>query len=409
MGASRRKLAPRSRSPNSPGACVTRVRRAPGATGRRRSRDRRGLPSRTISDLLVEVDLRAVVQRRCDEVRSALDRDVFFHFLLGRSDARHEPGARGGIDPKVGRKVGKLELGESLCGCVGRDGKRIVAECIRAVFEELRTRAWTGEFENYRVGKDGPRRRIAWANTTVHDAEGKVEFEIGRGIHVTEHRVAEERTRKSLREKEVLLREPYHRVENTLQVVSSLLRLQSGVLREPEAPKALAESRGRIQSMAPIHEELYRSSDLANTDFGEYVDSLVPDVVRASLGTQGRIKVDARGDDLTMDTDTAIPCGLMLNGLLSNALGRAFPQGRSGAIEVSFRRMDGDLVELAVRDDGAGCPVQPDFRATESLGLRLVVTLAESRFRGKVDLDRSRGTEFLIRFPYQPRHVETSR
>jgi two-component sensor histidine kinase len=151
--------------------------------------------------------------------------------------------------------------------------------------------------------------------------------------------------------------------------------------------------------MALIHEKLYQSNDLANISFKAYVDGLVHASVMANLGAQKRITVKTSGDDLTMEIGTAIPCGLLLNELMANALEHAFPPGRSGEIHVSFREVDDGWVELSVRDNGVGFPEGHDFRTTASLGLRLVSSLTEDQLHGKVELRRAGGTEFLVRFP----------
>ncbi len=205
---------------------------------------------------------------------------------------------------------------------------------------------------------------------------------------------------KSLREKEVLLKEIHHRVKNNLQVVSSLLSLQRERVADPVARKTLEESQARVRSMALVHEKLYRSRDLASVNFDEYVRDLVS-TLEDSLAMRERgitITVDVGG--VRLGIDQAIPCGLIVNELVTNALKHAFPEGRTGTIHVALRAV-GDpalsQVELVVSDDGVGLPTQVDVRATRSFGLDRVMTFAE-QLGATVETTRDHGTQFAFRF-----------
>ena len=210
---------------------------------------------------------------------------------------------------------------------------------------------------------------------------------------VTERRVAEERIRLSLKEKEVLLKEVHHRVKNNLQIISSLLNLQSKYIKDDQALEMFKESRNRIRSMTLIHEKLYRSKDLANIDVAEYIQNLSSNLFRSY--SAGRVSLKTQVDDILLGIDTAIPCGLIINELVSNSLKHAFPE-KQGEIFVNLHRDDGSLT-LIVSDNGVGFPENVDFRNTDSLGLQLVCTLTD-QLDGAIELNRTGGTEFKITF-----------
>jgi two-component sensor histidine kinase len=206
---------------------------------------------------------------------------------------------------------------------------------------------------------------------------------------ISETKRAEETVRASLKEKETLLKEIHHRVKNNLQVTSSLLRLQTEAVTDASARRALGDSQNRIRSMALVHELLYRSKDLSRVDLAEYVRDVSRQLLRSHEIDPERIRVDLRLDAAPVAADLAVPCGLILNELLTNALKHAFPEQRRGQIEIEVRAQPGRL-HLIVGDDGVG------FRQTgapTSLGLRLVQALAEQVGGSlKVTSEPGRGT-----------------
>ncbi len=223
-------------------------------------------------------------------------------------------------------------------------------------------------------------------------------------IDITERKRAEEEIQASLREKEVLLKEKevllketHHRVKNNLQIVSSLLSLQASRTQPPEAVSALRESHDRIASMSRIHEKLYHSPSLASVDMREYTKSLVADL-RESYGVGNnpvRLTVDA--EDVSLDATRAIPVGLIITELASNALKHAFPKERKGEITIQLHRGGTRQFTLIVRDNGIGFPEEVDFRNSPSLGLTLVNSLVK-QLGGTIELDRTNGTVFTITF-----------
>jgi two-component sensor histidine kinase len=208
---------------------------------------------------------------------------------------------------------------------------------------------------------------------------------------------SEQTVRASLREKEVLLKEIHHRVKNNLQVISSLLNLQARYLPDPAARAIFTQSQNRVQSIALVHERLYESADLSHVDFSKYMTLLLDNV----FDTHG---ADSRGiakvidvTDASLTVDLAVPCGLIVNELVTNALKHAFPDGRKGTVRVSLRETSEGNFELVVEDDGVGMPPDIDPRNTVSLGLDLVFTFAE-QLNAELDIRREGGTSFRFRF-----------
>ncbi|HME44151.1 MAG TPA: PAS domain S-box protein, partial [Syntrophorhabdales bacterium] len=214
---------------------------------------------------------------------------------------------------------------------------------------------------------------------------------------ITERKRAEEKIRASLREKEVLLKEIHHRVKNNLQIISSLLYLQSARTEHAGAVSALRESRNRIKSMALVHERLYSSPDLASVDMGKYTRNLVSDLRQSHMAEDGLIRLRLDIEDIPLGITEAIPCGLIINELVSNALKHAFPKGRQGEITIQLRRVGASQIRLTVADNGIGFPEDVDFRKSPSLGLTLINSLVE-QLDGTIQLDREHGTAFTITF-----------
>ncbi|HTO94653.1 MAG TPA: histidine kinase dimerization/phosphoacceptor domain -containing protein [Bacteroidota bacterium] len=202
--------------------------------------------------------------------------------------------------------------------------------------------------------------------------------------------------RSSLDEKEVLLKEIHHRVKNNLQVISSLLSLQSTYVRDTADAEIFRESQNRIRSMALIHEKLYQSGSVSRVDFPMYARSLATTLFRSYRSAESNVRLEVDFGDVALGIDAAVPCGLIINELISNALKHAFPAGRGGTITLALRERDGKM-RLSVRDDGIGFPDRLDVRRPASLGLQLVNTLV-AQIGGVLEVDRSAGTEFRIAF-----------
>ncbi len=220
---------------------------------------------------------------------------------------------------------------------------------------------------------------------------------IGSCIDITERKEAEQRLGDSLREKEVLLQEVHHRVKNNMQVISSLFSLSSTQQVNPAVAAMLKENQNRVQSMALVHEKLYRKSDLSRVDFRDYLHDLITHLFR-SFGAIGRVHYVLNTEPVSLAVDYAIPCGLIANELLSNALKHAFPQGRSGTVTIDLRSLDNGDIVLGVSDDGAGLPKEFDGAQGNTLGLQLVNTLT-SQVNGRLEVRREPQTTFTLTFP----------
>jgi two-component sensor histidine kinase/DNA-binding response OmpR family regulator len=217
---------------------------------------------------------------------------------------------------------------------------------------------------------------------------------------ITERKKVDLQIQAALREKEALLRELFHRVKNNLQVVSSLLNLQSESLTDEQAREMFRESRHRIHSMALIHERLYQAKDLARIDIEQYVHDLASELFFAYGVSPDRIRldVDINTNGAIIDIEKAVPVGLIINELLTNALKYAFPDGRAGGLTVRIEPTPVDMLKLTVADDGVGLPAGIDVKEPATLGLQLVSTLAE-QLRGSLEARPQPGAAFTLTFP----------
>jgi PAS domain S-box-containing protein len=215
-------------------------------------------------------------------------------------------------------------------------------------------------------------------------------------VDISDQRRIQRDLQASVAEKELMLKEIHHRVKNNLQIISSLLSLQSSSIHDPTDVTLFGESVDRIRSMALIHDRLYKSPDLAGIEFREYIESLVTSLFHS----YGRPAVSFNTDvqDVRLSIDTAIPFGLIINELVTNALKHAFPQGRTGEIKVSLTPSQDGGVRLSVADNGVGMPVHIDLEKTTSLGLQLVGILTH-QLMGTIEIRREGGTTFSIFIP----------
>ena len=217
-------------------------------------------------------------------------------------------------------------------------------------------------------------------------------------VELGERKRAEERITRSLREKEVLLQEIHHRVKNNLQVISSLLELQRQHVDDERTTEMLRDSQNRVRSMALVHERLYRTEDLAEIDFREYVEDLCRRLLGSYAADRQGIDLVTEVVDVSLDIATAIPTGLIINELVSNSLKYAFPGEATGSIQVSLRPTGDASWRLRVADDGIGLPDGFEHRTPSSLGLKLVHALVQ-QLHGELVLQDVDGTSFVITFP----------
>jgi len=243
--------------------------------------------------------------------------------------------------------------------------------------------------------RDGSEFPVEISLSPLDTDQGSLVMSIVRDI--TERRHAEEMLQGSLREKEALLREIHHRVKNNLQVTSSLLRLQAGTIDDPAARAVFASTQDRIRSMALVHEKLYRSTNLSQIDFDEYIGALAELLFRSYGADSDAIAFRIEGERVILSVDTAVPCGLIVNEILSNALKHAFPDGRRGEITVRLQRSH-QTCTMTIRDDGIGMPRDSGRDPRRTLGLELVRGLVQ-QIEGTFESHSARGSEFTITFP----------
>jgi len=237
----------------------------------------------------------------------------------------------------------------------------------------------------------------------ARDPDGTPKQTLGVAVDVTpakrfeELRQTQAQLQASLQEKEVLLKEIHHRVKNNLQIVYSLLRLQYRRVTDEKAASILLESQNRIKSIALVHEKLYRSDDLAHIDLSQYIPSLVNSLFSSYNTRSNAIQLKIDIEPILLDIDTAIPCGLIINELISNALKYAFPAEQTGEIAISLHTTTDRNLTLTISDNGIGIPPTLDLTKIDSLGLKLVNDLVH-QLEGRITRHGSHGTAFEIMF-----------
>lgn len=279
--------------------------------------------------------------------------------------------------------------------------------------EELKRASEKGSSEEVRwfVRKDGRRFWARWVTHTILNADGQPSGFAKVMRDETERRRAEERLRASLLEKDVLLQEIHHRVKNNLQVVVSLLSIQANRLQRQDVIDVLNETQNRVRAIAGIHETLYASPDLANISFSDYMEQLIRGLFSFYHVSASKIDLQIKTDDMVLDITQAVPLGLVLNELMTNALKHAFPDGRTGTVWASLQyvpelplsegTLDEGSAELIIEDDGVGLPSGFDIQKQESMGMYLIRVLTH-QLRGSVHVSGDPRTQFRVVFPLRP-------
>ncbi len=329
------------------------------------------------------------------------ERDRFFQLSLDMVCIASKEGFFLEISPAFERVLGYKEselLAKPYLHFVHEDDRAATL----GEMEKLRSGQPTIGFKNRYRHKDGTYRWLQWQ--VAPDQSGLV-YGIARDITdemraENELRASEKRLRAGLDEREVMLQEIHHRVKNNLQVISSLINLQMRQLEDSSSKAALEECQRRVQTIALIHEQLYRSGDYARVPFSEYTKSLAENVFHAAGTSPSKVSLKLEVEDIRMAVDKAIPCGLILNELIANALKHAFPHDASGTLRVGLRQAGPREIELSVADDGVGLPVEFDTARARSLGMQLVTTLV-SQLDGRLGIERQGGTTFRVTFPLE--------
>ena len=233
----------------------------------------------------------------------------------------------------------------------------------------------------------------------VRDDEGLIDFIIVVSVDINERKKYEEEIESSLKEKEILLAEIHHRVKNNMQIVSSMLHLQSNLTKDNKLTEIMNDSQNRIQSMALVHEQLYESKDFSKISIQGYLNALVIKLIAVYEQKAGMVTTKIEAEGIQLSLDTVIPIGLIANELVTNSMKYAFQERKGNQIKVALNStaVEGEY-ELIVRDNGIGIQEDFDISNTKKLGLMLVTNLTEMQLNGKVEVKRDKGTEFRIKF-----------
>jgi PAS domain S-box-containing protein len=289
-------------------------------------------------------------------------------------------------DEVVGGKVSLLHLPEEV-------------ERLPEIHRKMRRREVEFSGEITLVRKNGEQFPALLTIYPLRDDSGAVSAALSVSIDITILKRAEAQIRASLLEKENLLREIHHRVKNNMQVVSALLVLQSKKTKDRKILDMFRDSEHRIKTMALIHEKLYQSRSFGTIDLTEYLTRLIQYLFRSYEERSAGVTLDMDVRDISLDIDTALPCSLIINELVSNSLKYAFPDGQGGKIGIRVTKDEGSVYTMEIRDNGVGLPLDLDLERTETLGLRLVYGLAVNQLGGSIETGTGRGTSFIIRFP----------
>ena len=264
------------------------------------------------------------------------------------------------------------------------DREVITTGKVKFIPEEKVTNSHTGETRWYQTIK-----------VPLLSVEGDYQV-LGVAADITARKLAEEITKKSLQEKELLLKEIHHRVKNNLQIIVSLLKLQSRFVYDKRDLDIFNKSRSRVETMSLIHEKLYKSSDISQIDIGNYLRDLVSHLLKAYNVNTSEIEFSITSENILLTIDTSIPCGLIVNELINNILKHAFPPGHKGRISVDVKK-HGEKIHLTVSDNGIGIPADYEPDNSDSLGMQLIETLVK-QLEGTVEVDNTNGTAFKIEF-----------
>ncbi|MCP4130024.1 MAG: response regulator [bacterium] len=274
------------------------------------------------------------------------------------------------------------------------DDREEVYKRITAVYET----SIPASFEVRLPDEEGKVKHIHAVVLPSINAAGKTIGLFGTYQDITKRKLAEKQLQASLREKETLLKEVHHRVKNNFQLVSSLLGLQEASIKNEESKSILQETINRIKAMSMIHEKLYQSNDLAGIEFGEYIETISNDLCEAYRSNPGKFEMDIQAEKVQLGINQAIPCGLIINEVVSNAVKHAFPPSwkEKGTVTVLLQVKE-NIIELTVRDNGRGIPEHIDLETVDSLGLRLLPALVR-QLMGEYEFGRDNGTVFTVRF-----------
>ena len=251
---------------------------------------------------------------------------------------------------------------------------------------------------DYRIIRpDGTVRILSSKGEVITDYNGKPLRIVGTEQDITEQKLADEKIKSSLKEKEMLLQEIHHRVKNNLQVISSLLRLQSRYIKDQKSIDIFKETQNRVRSIAVLHEKLYQSDDLAKIRFDEYVKILAEDLLYFYELDKSNIKMNIDVEEVSLNIETAIPCGLIIDEMVANSLKYAFPNDRIGEIKIELHSDDNSTYHMNISDNGVGISSDINPEKTDTFGMQLIKYLTK-QLKATIELDRTNGTTYNIIF-----------
>ncbi|MEI9985804.1 MAG: PAS domain S-box protein [Aliidongia sp.] len=295
-------------------------------------------------------------------------------------------------------------FGYARSALLGQPVEMLVPERFRAhhpglrdsFFSNARSRPMGAGRDLYALRRDGSEFPVEIGLNPIETEDGTMV--LSAIVDISDRKQKEHRIEAALREKDVLLGEIHHRVKNNLQIVYSLLDLQSSRISDPVMLDLLRDSQNRVRSMAQIHQTLYQSKDFAAIEFGHFLDSLVPTLIAAYGIDSSQVRLTIDAERVRLPLESAVPCGLAVNELITNALKHAFRPGQAGEISVSIGHDPAGLIVLSVSDNGIGIPDHVDIGKATTLGLQLVVLLAD-QLRGSFSMQRSNPTRVTLTFP----------
>ncbi len=343
-----------------------------------------------IHDITPRIEMEKSLRKSEEKYRTLFEEDPNYTMLLGTDgtilDVNESSAKLIGIPKKdlIGKNYSIL-----------RDGKQNEFELQVDNINSLLHGKSVEPFEFKFINNDG---NINWIRVHLKPVidNGTIIYIIAIGIDITEHKKSEKAIKSSLNDKNILLQEIHHRVKNNMQIISSLLNLQTKYVDDEEAINVLKESQNRVRSMAIIHENLYKSEDLMHINCVDYIESLVLNLFYAYNIEKTQIKPVLNIDDISLNIETAVPCGLIISELISNSLKYAFPNKMDGEIVISLKSGK-EYYQLCISDNGIGLPEDINFTNIKTLGLLLVNSLAE-QIDGKVTIHRENGTQYNIIF-----------
>jgi PAS domain S-box-containing protein len=247
------------------------------------------------------------------------------------------------------------------------------------------------------TSKEGRKIPMLFSVSVMKDKEGTFNGIVCMAQNITDRKNAEDQIKASLKEKETLLQEIHHRVKNNMQVISSLLKLQSNNIEDDRIKEALKESQNRINTMSAVHETLHSSENLSGIDLKGYLPKVATSIFQTYNVNPSKVKLNISIEEMPISINQASPLGLVINEVVSNSLKYAFPKDRKGEITINMKKLDKEL-ELTVKDNGVGMPEDFDWKNAKSLGLKLVRTLVENQLKGSIDIESKNGTKFTIKF-----------